>query len=126
MTKSVPAPTLSLKHHHFHSPWRRGFYSFAGITAVLTLGTVGMHVLEGFSYLDAFYFTSMIATGQGPPPTLSAATNAGKIFTSIMAFVSVGTVVACFGFIFGPFMGQLWKIGVTKLEEEIYHHHPHP
>ena len=35
-----------------------------------------------------------------------------------MAFVSVGTVVAALGFLFGPFFGRLWRIGVERLEEE--------
>ena len=51
----------------------------------------------------------------------SPVTVAGKIFSSILAFVSVGSLIAAFGFLFGPFMGKLWKIGVFKLEEEIRH-----
>ena len=106
------------RRHHYHSPWRRGGYSVALVAGVMAVGTVGMHRIEGMSYLDAFYFTSMIATAQGPAAT--PMTSAGKMFTSLMAFLSVGTVIAALGFLFGPFFGTLWKIGVERLEEEAH------
>ena len=80
------------------------------------IGTVGLHRLEGMAYLDAFYFMSMLATAQGP--TMTPSTPAGKLFTALMAFVSVGSVVAALGFLFGPFFGQLWKVGVERFEHE--------
>ena len=104
------------RRHHYRSHWRRGLYSFVSVASVMTVGTLGMHLIERMSYLDAFYFMSMIATAQGP--TVTPATPAGKLFASLMAFVSVGSVVASLGFFFGPFFGQLWKVGVELLEEE--------
>ena len=77
---------------------------------------VGLHLIERMSLLDAFYFMSMIATAQGP--AVAPATPAGKLFTSLMAFISVGAVAASVGFLFGPFFGQLWHIGRERLEEE--------
>lgn len=106
---------------HYHSFWRRGLYSLGSVTAVLFVGTLGMHFFEGFSYLDSFYFTSMIATGQGPAPSVAPASPAGKLFACLLAFVSVGTVLAAFGFLFGPFFGKLWHVGILKLEDEIEH-----
>ena len=79
------------------------------VATVMVVGTMGMHLIEGLTWLDAFYFMSMIATAQGPP--MAPASPAGKLFASFMAFVSVGTVVAALGFLFGPFFGTLWKIG---------------
>ena len=107
------------KKHRLHSPYRRGFYSLSLVALVLAFGTAGIHWIEKFSWVDSFYFTSMIATGQGPAPNASPATALGKIFTSLLAFVSVGSMVAAFGFLFGPFLGKLWRIGVFKIEEEI-------
>ena len=104
------------RHHHYRSPWRRALYSLALLTSILTVGTLGMHLIEGMSYLDAFYFISMIATAQGPATT--PATALGKLFASLMAFVSVGSVVASLGFLFGPFFGQLWRFGAERLEED--------
>ena len=114
MTTAIPKhPRHS---HRYRSPWRRGFYAVLLITAVVGGGTVGMHRIEGMSYLDAFYFMSMVATAQGPAQV--PATAAGKLFAALMAFVSIGTVVASLGFLFGPFFGKLWRIGVEHLEEE--------
>ena len=83
----------------------------------MAMGTFGMHWIEKLSYIDAFYFMSMIATAQGP--TFTPVTAAGKIFASLMAFLSVGFVVAALGFLFGPFFGKLIKVGVEKFEHEV-------
>ena len=104
--------------HHYRSHWRRGVYSLLFVTAIVTMGTFGMHYIEGLSYLDAFYFISMIATAQGPAATPTTA--AGKLFTAFMAYISIGSVVAALGFFFGPFFGQLWHLGVKWFEEETH------
>ena len=105
------------RRHRFHSPWKRGGYSFGLVAGVVAIGTIGMHLIERMPLLDAFYFMSMIATAQGP--AAAPTTAAGKLFASLMAFVSVGTVVAALGFLFGPFFGTLWKLGVERLEDEV-------
>jgi len=104
-------------HHHYRSHWRRGAYALSLVSVIVAIGTVGMHHLEGMSYLDAFYFISMIATAQGT--STIPATVAGKLFAAFMAYVSVGSVVAALGFFFGPFFGQLWHAGVKWLEDEV-------
>ena len=104
--------------HHYHSSARRGILSFLLVFLVMLVGTFGIHWIEGFSYVDAFYFMSMIVTAQGP--SFAPATPLGKIFTSFIAFISVGSAVAAFGFLFGPFLGKLWRVGVLKLEEELH------
>lgn len=121
MEENLPAKGIRKK--HYHSPLNRGLYCLALVGFVLLLGTLGMHHIEKFSYMDSFYFTSMIATGQGPPPAIAPATPLGKLFTCLIAFISVGAIVASMGFLFGPFFGKLWKIGVMKLEEELQHFH---
>ncbi len=85
---------------------------------MLLVGTFGFHRIEHFSYMDAFYFSSLIATGQGPAPEIRPVTTSGKLFTCIFAFFSVGSMVASLGFLFGPFLGQLFHIGILKLEKE--------
>ena len=100
--------------HRYHSPWKRAAYSASLIFVVLGIGTIGLHQLEGLSYLDAFYFISMVATAQGPATV--PVTPMGKLFTAMMAFISVGAVIASLGFLFGPFFGQLWRIGVDHWE----------
>jgi len=108
-----------MKHaHHYRSPWRRGAYALMFVTVIVAVGTFGIHWLEGLSYLDAFYFITMIATAQGS--ALTPVTVAGKLFTALMAYISVGAVVAALGFFFGPFFGQLWHLGVKWVEEETH------
>ncbi len=105
--------------HHYRSHWKRGVYSLLLVIAVVAVGTIGIHHLERMPYLDAFYFMSMIATAQGPSQV--PATPAGKLFVALMAFISVGAVVAALGFFFGPFFGQLWHFGVKWLEDEVHY-----
>ena len=96
---------------------RRGVYSILAIVAVVIFTTVGLHLLEGHSYLDSFYFTAMLATGEGP--NTAPVTSAGKIFVGVMAFVSVGTVISALLFIFGPLFSQIAREGVELVEEEV-------
>ena len=91
----------------------------------LFLGTAGYHWFEGFSYLDSFYLASMIDNGQGPSPSTSPVTAPGRLFTCFYAFLSVGSTIAALGFLFGPLLGQLFRIGVIKLEEELHLKKPH-
>lgn len=103
--------------HHLHSPARRAIIAGAIVTAIMVIGTVGMHMTEGMAYIDAFYFMSMIATAQGSATT--PVTVGGKIFASIMAFLSVGAAITSFGFIFGPLLGKLFHIGQLNFEEDL-------
>lgn len=97
--------------------WKRAGYSFLLIGAVVLVGTVAMHAIEGWSYLDSFYFTSFIATGQGPPGNLAVNDAGGKVVASVLAFVSVGTVITALLFLFGPFLGRVIRAGEEKVEE---------
>lgn len=106
---------------HYHSFVNRGIYSLILVAGVLLAGTLGIHYFEKFSCLDSFYFTSMIATGQGPAPNEAPVTTGGKLFTCLLAFISAGLMVAAFGFLFGPFFGKLWHVGIMKVEEEMQH-----
>ena len=108
---------LTRYHRHYRSSFKRGIYSFLLITFIMTVGTLGLHWTEHCSYLDAFYYTSMIATAQGL--AMTPVTTAGKIFTAAMSFLSVGFVVAALGFFFGPFLGTLWQIGVEHVKKDL-------
>lgn len=110
LTYSRPA------YYSYHSLSRRAAYSFLLVLSVLFAGTVGFHYIENYSYIDAFYFTSMLATAQGP--AITPTTVLGKLFASLMAFVSVGSVIFALGFLFGPFFGRLLKMEEVKLKTE--------
>ncbi len=100
----------------YHSLKRRAAYSFGLVFAVLFLGTLLFHYLEGYSYVNSFYFVSMLATAQGPANT--PATDIGKIAASITAFISVGCVIVALGFLFGPFLGKVLRMEEKKIERD--------
>jgi H+/gluconate symporter-like permease len=83
----------------------------------MTIGTVGVKILDGYGWIYSFYFMSMVATGQGPPNGVNG--SYAQIFVSIMAFISVGTLITSIGVIFGPFFGYLFHKGVRFSEERI-------
>ncbi len=105
------------KRHHFHSLKNRIFYSLGLIVGVMAAGTIGMHLLERMPWMDAFYFMSMIATAQGSATT--PATDAGKVYAAFMAFISVSLVLTAIGFLVGPLMGRLFKVGFEKYDDEM-------
>ena len=93
---------------------RRAFYALSGIAVVMVVGVVGFRYIEGMRWVDALYMESMLATGQGPPIPLN--TDAGKIFASIMGFVSVGTVFTSLVVTLVPIVSQLWREGLERVE----------
>jgi biotin transporter BioY len=96
---------------------RRLAYALIGIGVVLIIGAVGFHVVAGLSPVDSIYFESMLATGQGPPLTLTS--DSAKIFASVMAFISVGSVVSTLLFAVGPVIRQVWHNSLVFAEEEV-------
>ena len=96
---------------------RRVFYAVSGIVVVMVVGIVGFHQIEGMDWVNAIYFESMLATGQGPPLTLI--TDAGKIFASVMAFVSVGSVITALVVTLAPIISQLWREGLERAEKDV-------
>jgi uncharacterized oligopeptide transporter (OPT) family protein len=92
-------------------------YALISIVAVMIVGIVGFHEIEGMNLVNAIYFESMIATGQGPPFPLN--TDTGKIFASVMAFVSVGSVITALFFTLAPVIAQIWREILEKGEEEV-------
>lgn len=95
---------------------RRLFYAFSGIALVMVIGVVGFHQIEGMNWVNAIYFESMLATGQGPPLTLT--TSSGKIFASVMGFVSVGTVFTSLVVTLVPIISQLWREGIDRVARD--------
>jgi hypothetical protein len=93
---------------------RRAMLAIAAVGLAEIVGTVGIHLLEGVGWINAFYFESMLATGQGPPFALD--TNAGKIFASIMGFVSVGSTLSAVVFSLGPILSPVWRDLVGEVE----------
>ncbi|MDE1828395.1 MAG: hypothetical protein KGH65_04505 [Candidatus Micrarchaeota archaeon] len=103
-------------HYHHHSIYRRAFFAFLLVFGIMFFGTIAFHYVEGYSYIDSFYFMSMLATAEGP--TTIPVTVLGKLLASVLAFVSIGAVIFALGFIFGPFFGRLVRSGERELVKE--------
>ena len=104
--------------------WRRSFGEivsgvredpgFRALTLVafslLVSGTVFYMVAEGWSFVDAFYFSTIILTtiGLGETPDSDLA----KLFTSVYALVGIGVLVA-----FGTAFAQR-LVHLSQIEEE--------
>ena len=95
---------------------RRAVYALSLLAAVLVVGTVGFRLTAGLDWVDAFYFESMLATGQGPPFPLT--TDTSKIYASVMAFVSVGSVITTVVFSLGPIVARTWHEAAQRVERE--------
>ena len=59
------------------------------LVLVLLIGTLAYHNLEGWGYVDSFYFTGMTMTTVGYGD-LHPTTDLSKIFTVFFAFAGVG------------------------------------
>ena len=102
---------------HPLSPFKRKtFYSVTVLLVLMAIGTEGMVLLEHWSYVDSFYYMSLLATTQGP--TRAPATDVGKLFGALMAFISVGAVLSSVAFVFGPLFGTALKVGIDYIEKE--------
>ncbi len=97
---------LSKVVHHPLSPFtKRAFYAIVVLAIVMTIGTVGLMLIEGWGLVASFYFMALLATAEGPAAT--PATDIGKIFAAIMAFFSIGAAISAITFTFGPLFGSL-------------------
>lgn len=102
---------------HPLSPFtKRGLTGILVLAVVLTIGIVGLMLIEGWGLVDSFYFMALIATAEGPAAT--PATSVGKIFAAIMAFFSIGAAITAITFTFGPLFGTILRIGVRYAEKE--------
>ncbi len=102
---------------HPLSPFkRRALFSIVILAIVMAIGTIGMMVLEGWDPVTSFYFMALLATAEGP--ALSPLTVAGKLFASLMAFVSIGAAISAITFTFGPLFGYALREGFAYIEKE--------
>jgi hypothetical protein len=95
---------------------RRALYALTFLFIVLAVGTIGFHFVANLGWVNSFYFESMLATGQGPPLTLT--TDSSKIYASVMAFVSIGSVLTTVVFTLGPMFARVWHEVAARVERE--------
>lgn len=106
----------AFRRYGLHSIYKRALYALLLIVVILLIGTIAFHFIEGYSFVNAFYFTAMLVTAEGPAVT--PITAAGKILAAFMAFVGVGSVVFALAFIFGPFVARIGKFIERDMERE--------
>lgn len=116
MARNTPLYEESIWRYEGRPMLRRAAYSAALVVAVLLIGTAAFHYVEGYSYVNAFYFMSMLATAEGP--TIAPVTVLGKLLASFFAFVSVGSVIFALAFLFGPFLGKVLRLEERKLSKD--------
>lgn len=87
------------------------------LVACLLVGAVFYYFVENLSLVDAFYFASMTLTTVGYGDFVPL-TDAGKIFTSIYAFVGIGTFFGCAALLF-----QAAIVRMHRLQESLKSHH---
>ncbi len=63
------------------------------VIAILIIGTVVYHYLEGWTWLDAFYFSFITLTTIGFGD-FAPSTDAGKVFTIFYIVLGVGVILA--------------------------------
>jgi hypothetical protein len=95
---------------------RRAVYALVFLSLVLLGGTAGFHLVAGLNWVDAFYFESMLATGQGPPFLLT--TDSSKLYAAGMAFMSVGSVLTTIVFTLGPMAARIWHEAAEWIERD--------
>jgi len=67
--------------------------------AIITIGVLFYHFAEGLGWIDAIYFTSATLTTVGYGDFVPQ-TDAGKLFTSVYAFLGIGLFFGVAGIIF--------------------------
>lgn len=82
------------------------FLPVALLIAVWAVGAVFYHLVEGFSYIDAIYFTACTLTTVGYGD-ITPQTDAGKLFTAVYAFVGIGIFLGFAAALFGSVTDRL-------------------
>jgi hypothetical protein len=71
---------------------KRIYYAFLIVVVLLAIGTFFYANVEGWSYIDSFYFSTITLTTIGFGD-LSPTTPGAKIFTSIYALLGIGIML---------------------------------
>jgi voltage-gated potassium channel Kch len=78
---------------------REIFLVIALLLVIIAIGITFYHNVEGLRLVDAIYFTTMTLTTVGYGDFVPQ-TDIGKIFTSVYAFLGIGTFLGVAGILF--------------------------
>ena len=88
----------------------------------LFIGMAGYHWVGGLTWLEAFYYSAMILSGEGPPPDPQALTGVGlsrlHLFAGFYALFSGVTFITMVGVLFAPVVHRF----LHRFHLEIYGH----
>ena len=73
---------------------------------IMVIGTVSFHYIEGWSWLDSFYFSFITLTTIGFGD-LTPITDLGKVFTIIYIIMGVGVILTFINTVYKHFNGNL-------------------
>src|SRR5437879_8230198 len=91
--EGLPSRLSEIVHHPLSPFTKRAFYAIVVLAIVMAVGTLGLMVIEGWGLVASFYFMALLATAEEPDAT--PATDVGKIFGALLAFLSVGGAFSC-------------------------------
>lgn len=84
----------------------------ATTSIVLVIGTIAYHFIEGWSWLDAFYFSFITLTTIGYGD-FAPSTDAGKVFTIFYTIAGIGVILGFVNTVYQHYS----KRGRKKLRE---------
>jgi voltage-gated potassium channel len=102
----VPLRLARTVRRSLHDPEFRGLFVLVVVT--LAAGTLFYWQIEGWTLLDAFYFSSITLTTVGYGD-LAPVTQAGKLFTVFYIFTGIGLIVA--------FLNAVARTAIEQREE---------
>ena len=107
------------EHRRYH---KRLLYVFIVITLLLFGGATFYHLVEGWRYLDAIYFSAYTITTVGYGDFVPK-TDAGKVFTIIYVFAGVGIVLYGLSIMASHFVEVREEFWLEKLGNIRLRHH---
>jgi hypothetical protein len=92
--------------HFIRGVLRSSAIAFGAIGAGLFIGMAGYHSFGQMSWQEAFYYASMILSGEGPPPDpvhlTAVALSHLHVFAGVYALFSGVTFITMIGVLFAP------------------------
>jgi hypothetical protein len=98
-------PPLSSSNTFYARLRRAMVLSGSLIGATLLVGTVGYHLVDDFSWLDAFHQSALLLSGMGP--VKENASIAGKLFDSFYALFCGVILLGATGIMFTPVIHRI-------------------
>ena len=102
---AVSVPPLSSNAKFFARVRRALALSGSLIGATMLIGTVGYHVVDDFTWLDAFHQSALLLSGMGPVKENTSV--AGKLFDSFYALFCGVILLGATGIMFTPVIHRI-------------------